>query len=142
MQRSDAISGRAAFLETAFKGHGPPLFLNATVASPAGSTLGSTGASIHHLNHRPRRCIQGRTPCECFHDPAQRLELPVKARKLIFRLFCLRYCQTLGAMELGNHHQQAAAWHLTVEHWLRCQNWIAVATNSRPKPQTNAITQI
>jgi hypothetical protein len=83
-------------------------------------------ASIHHLNHRPRRCI--------------RAGRPVKARKLIFRLLCLRYCQTIGAMELGNHHQQAAAWRLTVEHWLRCQNWIAITTNNQPKPQTNVST--
>lgn len=97
-------------------------------------------ASIHHLNHRPRRCIQGRTPCQCFHDPDQRLELPVKARKIIFRLLYLRYCQTMGAMESGNHHQQAAAWRLTVEHWLRCQNWIAITTNNKPKPHTNVST--
>ena len=96
-------------------------------------------ASIHHLNHRPRRCIQGRTPCQRFHDPAHRLELPLKARKLIFRLLSLRYWQTIGAMESGNHHQQGAVWRLTVEHWLRCQNWIAITTN-KPKHQTNVST--
>jgi len=97
-------------------------------------------ASLHQLNHRPRRCIQGRTPCECFHDRAHRLHLPVKARRLIFRLLSLRYCQTIGAMELGNHHQQAAVWRLTVEHWLRCQNWIAISSNQKPKTQTNVST--
>jgi len=97
-------------------------------------------ASIHHLNHRPRRCIQGRTPCQRFHDPAHRLELPLKARKLIFRLLSLRYWQTLGAMESGNHHRQAAVWRLTVQHWLRCQNWIAITTNNKPKSQTNVST--
>ena len=97
-------------------------------------------ASLHHLNHRRRRCIQGRTPCECFHDPVQRLELPLKARKTIFRLLHLRYWQTIGAMETGNHHRQAAVWRLTVEQWLRCQNWIAITTNHKPKLQTNVST--
>lgn len=97
-------------------------------------------ATLHHLNHRPRRCIQRRTPCECFHDPALRLELPVKARRIIFRLLYRRYWQTIGAMDTGNRHQQAAVWRLTVEHWLRCQNWIAITTNTKPKPQTNVST--
>lgn len=97
-------------------------------------------ASIHQLNHQSRRCLRGRTPCECFHDRAQRLTLGVKARKLIFRLLHLRFLQTIGAMESGNHHQMAAAWRLTVEHWLRCQNWIAITTHNQPKPQTNVST--
>ena len=182
----------AAFLETAFRDHGPPLFFKRDNGSPfnchevdqvlakhwvlplnnppaypryngameksirdlkealdrrafqwqapPAQLAVQLEASLHHLNHRPRRCIQGRTPCECFHDPVHRLELSLKARKTIFRLLSRRYCQNIGAMENGNHHQQAALWRLTVEHWLRCQNWIAITTNQKPKPQPNVST--
>jgi hypothetical protein len=45
-------------------------------------------------------------------------------------------------MESGNHHQQAAAWRLTVEHCLRCQNWIAIPpTNLNHNPMCQPFYQ-
>jgi len=59
---------------------------------------------------------------------------PVKARKVIFRLLCPRYCQTMGAWNSATI-QQDAAWRLTCGTLPPLPKLDAVTTNNKPKPQ-------
>ena len=83
----------------------------------------------HDLNHRPRRCLKGRTACAVFHDNAQRLRWTKHQRKEIFRLLLQRFGAMIGKTANGHHPSPATLWRVTVESWLRCQGLIAVRQN-------------
>lgn len=83
-------------------------------------------ATVHDLNHRPRRGLKGRSPCTVFHDPAQRLRWNRRQRATIFRLLLADFGRRIGTMTKGNHHPIATVWRRTVESWLRCQGLISV----------------
>jgi hypothetical protein len=90
--------------------------------------------TAHELNHQPRRCLHGRTACAVFHDDTLRLRRSQPERKAIFRLLLRNFGQTIGSMPKDDlHHRHATAWRITVEHWLRCQNLIAVRLNQKQK---------
>lgn len=90
--------------------------------------------TAHELNHQSRRCLNGRTACAVFHDDALRLRWNQRERQSIFRLLRQKFGQTIGYMPKDDHHHRhATAWRITVEHWLRCQNLIAVRPNQKPK---------
>jgi transposase InsO family protein len=93
------------------------------------SRVAQIEASVHELNHRPRRCLQGRTACGVFHDPAQRLRWTRRQRQTIFRLLLQDFGQRIGSMTNGVHLGAATLWRLTVEAWLRRQGLIAVRQN-------------
>jgi len=93
--------------------------------------------TTHDLNHRPRRCLNGRTACAVFHDDALRLRWSKTQRHTIFRLLLARFGAMIGNPTNGAHLQPATAWRVTVEAWLRCQNLIAVRQNQKPKVSTN-----
>lgn len=94
-------------------------------------------ATVHELNHTPRRSLKGRTPCDLYHDPAKRLCLSLKARKKIFRLLLAQFARTIGNKPPRNHRDCAALWRHTVETWLRCQELISIRPNSEPTVSTN-----
>ena len=94
-------------------------------------------AVIHDLNHRPKRSLGGRTPCDAFHDQNRRLRLSNKGRAKIFRLLHQQFLQTIGAMPNRTHHQLAAAWRQTVQSWLVCQGLISIRLNKNKKVSTN-----
>lgn len=90
--------------------------------------------TAHELNHQPRRCLKGRTACAVFHDEAQRRRWPQRERHTIFRLLRQKFGEIIGDMPKDDHPlRHASAWRVTVEHWLRCQNLIAVRQNQKPK---------
>jgi len=93
--------------------------------------------TVHDLNHRPRRCLNGRTACAVFHDDAIRLRWSKKQRHTIFRLLLAQFGAMIGNPTNGAHLKPATAWRVTVEAWLRCQNLIAVRQNQKPKVSTN-----
>ena len=92
---------------------------------------------VHDLNHRPTRTLQGRTPCDAFHDQSRRLRLSKKDRAKIFRLLHQEFLQTIRSMPNRTHHQLAAAWRLTVESWLVGQGLISIRLNKNKKVSTN-----
>ena len=94
--------------------------------------------ATHKLNHRRLRVLGGRTPCQCFHDPSQRVRLHGAVRKQIFREIFGRYWQFAQCMPEPNPHTLSAAWRWIVEDWLRCQNWIAVRANNQKNVSTNS----
>ena len=85
--------------------------------------------SVHELNHRPRRCLKGRTACAVFHDDAQRLRWTKRQRQTIFRLLLQRFGAMIGKTANGLHPAPATLWRVTVESWLRCQGLIVIRQN-------------
>ena len=85
--------------------------------------------TAHELNHRPRRCLRGRTACAVFHDDAQRLRWTLRQRRTIFRLLLQRFGAMIGNTANGHHPAPATLWRVTVESWLRCQGLIVIRQN-------------
>jgi transposase InsO family protein len=90
----------------------------------------------NELNHRPRRCLKGRTACVVFHDNAQRLRWSKRQRNTIFRLLLQQFGAIVGNPTNGAHLRPATAWRVTVEAWLRCQDLIVVRQNQKPNVST------
>ena len=95
--------------------------------------------TAHELNHRPRRCLKGRTACAVFHDDAQRLRWNRRQRQTIFRLLLQRFGEMIGKTAKGHHPGPATLWRVTVESWLRCQGLIAVRQNQPTKVSTTSL---
>lgn len=106
-------------------------------SAPASFTL-AVELTAHDLNHRPRRCLQGRTACAVFHDEALRRRWNRLERKDIFRLLRQKFGRTIGLLPEDDRRRHAAAWRSTVEHWLRCQNLITVRQNQKPEVSTTS----
>ena len=109
-------------------------------ASPFGiytSSLSPREVTVHDLNHRPRRCLNGRTACAVFHDDAIRLRWSKNQRHTIFRLLLAQFAAMIGNLTNRAHLKPATAWRVTVESWLRCQNLIAVRQNQKTNVSTN-----
>jgi transposase InsO family protein len=85
--------------------------------------------TAHELNHRPRRCLKGRTACALFHDEAQRLRWTKRQRQTIFRLLLQRFGAMIGKTANGHQPSPATLWRVTVESWLRCQGLIVIRQN-------------
>lgn len=85
--------------------------------------------TAHELNHRPRRCLKGRTACAVFHDDAQRLRWTLRQRRTIFRLLLQRFGAMIGNTANGHQPRPATRWRVTVESWLRCQGLIVIRQN-------------
>jgi hypothetical protein len=113
-------------------------FKAALAQRPSAPLVLAAELTAHELNHRPRRCLNGRTACAVFHDPAHRLRWSRPQRQIIFRLLFRHFGQMIGSMANGNHHPHATAWRLTVESWLRCQGLIAVRQNQPTKVSTTS----
>ena len=59
--------------------------------------------TAHELNHRSRRCLNGRTPCAVFHDDAQHLRCTKRQRQTIFRLLLAQFGAMIGKTMNGRH---------------------------------------
>jgi hypothetical protein len=79
--------------------------------APACSMVVET--TVHDLNHRPRRCLKGRTACAVFHDQAQYLRWTKRQRQTIFRLLLQKFGAMIGKTARGHHHRPATLWQLT-----------------------------
>lgn len=85
--------------------------------------------TAHDLNHRPRRCLQGRTACAVFHEDAQRLRWTLRQRKIIFRLLLQEFGAMIEKTAHGHQPKPATLWRVTVESWLRRQGLISIRQN-------------
>jgi transposase InsO family protein len=87
------------------------------------------------LNHRPRRCLKGRTACAVFHDAALRRRWTKRQRPAIFRLLLRQFGAMIGKTVNEHQPRPATLWRVTVEAWLRCQGLIVVS----PKPKSKCV---
>ena len=92
--------------------------------------------TVHELNHKSRRCLDGRTACAVFYDDAKRLRWTKPQRKEIFRLLLQRFGAMLENTANGYHPSPATLWRVTVESWLRCQGLIRVRQNQMQNVST------
>jgi transposase InsO family protein len=109
-----------------------------SVSTEGQSMVASIEAIIHELNHRKRRCLDGKTACEVYHDPNLRLRCNRKTRGRVLRLLHAEFLETIQSMATGNHHALATVWRRTVESWLRRQGLITVG--HQPQPNQNVST--
>jgi hypothetical protein len=95
--------------------------LSERLAAPAEDRLlvVAVEATTHELNHRRRRCLNGKTACEVYRDPALHLRLNRQAREEV--LLSREYLETIQTMANRNHRALATAWRGVVESWLRRQ---------------------
>lgn len=88
--------------------------------------------TAHELNHRSRRCLQGRTACAVFHDDAQHLRWTRRQRQTIFGLLLQNFGAMLETTTDKHHPSHATLWRVTVESWLRRQGLIQIRQNKKP----------
>jgi len=106
------------------------------VPSVPADFLAAVETTAQALNHRPRRCLQGRTACAVFHDETHRLRWTKKQRPTIFRLLLGQFGAMIGKTMKGRHLKPATVWRVTVEAWLRCQGLIAIRQNQKTNVST------
>jgi transposase InsO family protein len=94
--------------------------------------------ATHELNHKPRRVLDGLTPCQVYHDPHRRLRLHGALRRRLFRGVLEQFWQIAQCMPERNRHTLSAAWRLLVEDWLRRHQWISVRVNRQTNVSTNS----
>jgi transposase InsO family protein len=94
--------------------------------------------ATHRLNHRCLRSLGHRTPCQVYHDPAQRQRFHGRSRQRIFREVFEQFWQFLETMPERNRHTFNAAWRLVVETWLRRQGWISVSAKTNNNVSTDS----
>lgn len=110
--------------------------LSARLIPPVEDRLLATAAEAltHELNHRPRRCLAGKTACQVYHDPQLRLRLDRRIRQRILRLLTAEFCRNVRNMAALDQRAVANVWRLTVESWLVRQGLITVGPNPKPQP--------
>jgi hypothetical protein len=92
-------------------------------------------ALLQELNHKPRPCLHGCTPCERFQSARHELQAyDRRQRKEVFE--CI---QNLAARLLTNGHDRArlnaaAAWRLAAEIWLQHEGIIILRGRRRVLP--------
>jgi transposase InsO family protein len=96
-------------------------------------------ATTHELNHRPRRCLHGKTACQLYHHPDLRLRLDRKIRQRILRLLEAEFCRNVRLMAAEDPHALATVWRVTVQTWLVRQGLITVGLNPKPNPKVSTI---
>lgn len=86
-------------------------------------------AAAHELNHRPKPCLRGKTPCRVFFD--HRIKFSKPERKAIYGWIIERSDRILsGEVALSRH----AAWRIAAEQWLVKHDLIAVSINKQVSP--------
>jgi transposase InsO family protein len=95
--------------------------------------------TTHELNHRPRRCLQGKTACEIYHDADLHLRLERRIRRRILRLLEAEFCRNVQLMAAEDQHALATVWRVTVQSWLVRQGLISVGHQPKPNQIVSTI---
>jgi len=69
----------------------------------------------YELNHRSRRCLNGRTVCAVFHDGPQHLLWTKRQRQTTFRLLLQQFGAMIGNTTNGRHPRPATAWRVRLK---------------------------
>ena len=102
-------------------------------ASPA-VLPGLIAATVHELNHRPRRCLRGQTACLQFAGANQNLsEYTRRRRKELFEQIHELAMKLMLEPPVRTQGNADAAWRLAVETWLQRNEIISI---SEPKSVT------
>lgn len=89
--------------------------------------LRAPGLIVHELNHRPRGCLGGKTPCEVFGQRRSIMSVyTARKRQEVYGWITQRQRAILTAMKAAGRERPAAAWRRACEEWLRQNGAIAV----------------
>jgi transposase InsO family protein len=100
----------------------PHLFARATV-----DVAGLVAATVHELNHRPRRCLRGQTACERFAGAKHNLRgYTRRQRKEMFEQISQRAMKLMLEQPVHAQGHADAAWRRAVETWLQEQGIITI----------------
>lgn len=115
--------------------------LAARLITPAEDRLlaAAVEATTHELHHRPRRCLQGKTACEIYHDAGLRLRLDRHLRRRILRLLEAEFYRNVRLMAAEDQRALATLWRVTVQTWLVRQGLISVAHPPKPNQKVSTI---
>jgi hypothetical protein len=103
---------------------------------------GSRGAArrasrlhAHALNHRPRRCLEGRVACRVFQDarPARQAYTRRRRREIFDRINELTRT-LIQARAVHTQPQAETARRLAVESWLQSNGVITITQNKKVLP--------
>ena len=93
-------------------------------------------SAVHELNHRPRRCLHGRTACAQFAGAKHNLRAyTARVRKEALNQISERATNNLLAQPAGTQARADAAWRHAVEAWLQHHEIISI---SQPKTVTSS----
>ncbi len=94
--------------------------------------------ALHHLNHRPRPCLQGRVPCEVFFHGAS-LRFRRRERQAIFNSIFNDFRETISRnqKDIADHPCRTPEWRQAVETWLRRHDLIRVTFNNNQEVSTH-----
>lgn len=91
-------------------------------------------AAVNDLNHQIRPCLNGKTSCQVFFEPGNRLALTKQKRREVYDWVQERFARILSAMNQSGQAVRESAWRIAVESWLRSKGYIRV---HQPKVSPN-----
>jgi len=104
------------------------------LATPRSAIRGLVAVTVHELNHRPRRCLRGKTACEMFAGAKTNLRgYTRRRRKEIFDQISDRAMKLMMEQSARTQTAADAAWRRAVETALQQLEIIAI---SQPKSVT------
>jgi hypothetical protein len=92
--------------------------------------------AAHDINHRPRRCLDGKTACRAYFD-SQQLKYPKRRRELVYR-----WIQNLAeriSIGLGKAVVTATAWRVAAKQWLVQNGLIRIVKAGKVLPNLSPI---
>lgn len=88
-------------------------------------------AAAHDLNHRPKRSLNGKTPCQVFTLGKDRARFTQKERRRIYEWIVDLRNRILESMENPNQKAANAAWRIAAEAWLHKNGFISITINGK-----------
>lgn len=90
---------------------------------------------VHDLNHRPRECLKGRTPCTVFFlGRAELAEYNIPRRKEVSDHIKADAARIVAGQTGSRRIHAATAWRLAAESWLRVNGFITVWAKQKVLP--------
>jgi hypothetical protein len=85
-------------------------------------------AAVHELNHKRRRILKGRTPCELFQfGRIEARRYNKRRRREVYDWIRSRAARVMAAYEGARKLSPATAWRIAAKTWLQQNGFIAVA---------------
>lgn len=89
-------------------------------------------AAVHELNHRPRRCLKGRNPCQVFFDPTMKATFTRTQRRAAYEWIVERRNHIIDSA--GAPVTAPAAWRIAAKQWLLKNGLLTISINKEVSP--------
>jgi hypothetical protein len=90
--------------------------------------------AAHDLNHRLRRCLQGKTSCQMFFSLGEKPIFSKLDRREIYDILLEGVDRILESMNEGAKSARESTWRIAVEFWLQSKGFIKVHTPKKCHP--------